>query len=115
MRPDEIYVVKGEGMPLGKRRDGFGDLYLQINIIFPDDNFLSEKGEYKTLINLLPQRPIKVPGSQQAPKDGEHRIEDDIHPVLGALESFGGEEAQNGWEDEAASDIEEPGVQCAQQ
>lgn len=115
MRPGDTLVVKGEGMPVGHRREGFGDLYLSIEVIFPDDNFLSEKGEYSKLANLLPQKPISAAGLVSAAAS-QSEMEEEIVGELGHMEDFGGD-AHTGtggeWEDEEQEG--DPGVQCNQQ
>lgn len=120
IRPNDVFVVKGEGMPIGHRKEGFGDLYLAVQIEFPDDNFLSEKGEYSTLATLLPQKPIHVVESNGASTlgGGGDMIEEDIEVESGDIDDFGGEAGQdNGdWEDDDSDDEEGgPGVQCNQQ
>ncbi|CCG81051.1 Putative uncharacterized protein [Taphrina deformans PYCC 5710] len=115
MRPGETIVVKGEGMPVGHRREGFGDLYLLVRVDFPEDNFLSEKGEYGRLSGLLPQKQIRVPESTAASPLTEP-MEEDIQGVTGNIDDFGGDAKVNGsdWTDDE-EDEAEPGVQCNQQ
>lgn len=51
LHPDQIMMVKGEGMPLGKNELGNGDLIIRFNIIFP--NKLDE-ARCKYLSKILP-------------------------------------------------------------
>lgn len=110
MRPNDTIFVQGEGMPLGHRQEGFGNLYLQVQIEFPEDNFLSEKGEYARLSTLLPQTPIKIAAAGSL---GD-QIEEDLDGVPGEIKFFGGEAKEDGWQDES-DDENETGPQCAQQ
>lgn len=111
LRPGDVIVVRGEGMPFGHRREGFGDLYLTVQVNFPDDNFLSEKGEYQNLINLLPQKPISVPEVSNAIDDSV----EDIQGEKGDIDDFGGDAKSADWEDESEEEEGGPGVQCNQQ
>jgi DnaJ family protein A protein 2 len=114
LRPGQVLVVKGEGMPLGKRRDGFGDLYLTLDIAFPKDNFMADAGKLAQLAALLPQQAEPIPGLSEKNMSLEDVEEDEVDAVEGSLDDFGGEEAQQQWQDED-DEASEPGVQCAQQ
>ncbi|KAL5615038.1 hypothetical protein BROUX41_005103 [Berkeleyomyces rouxiae] len=61
LRPNEVIRVGGEGMP-PKRGDTHGDLYLKVNIAFPNDNWIKDDASFKTLMGLLPppEAPIKA-------------------------------------------------------
>ncbi|ORY86320.1 DnaJ domain-containing protein, partial [Protomyces lactucae-debilis] len=98
LRPGQVLVVNGEGMPLGKRREGFGDLYLTVDITFPKDGFMKSPADLKSLASLLPQDPVIVPGTNKAAASTD--LEEDIDAVDGSLDEFGGEEAQQQWQDE---------------
>lgn len=112
LRPGQVIVVQGEGMPLGRRRDGFGNLYLEVDVEFPKDHFLSEKGEYGRLSNLLPPSM-----STSVPTATGDKIEESIVGAPGSMLDFGGEEARaradTEWEDDEPE--AEPGMQCNQQ
>lgn len=41
IRPGDIHRVRGEGMPIGPRRDAKGDLYIHWEIVFPEDGFIT--------------------------------------------------------------------------
>lgn len=132
-RPNDTILIKGEGMPLGHRKEGFGDLYLVVNVVFPEDNFLSERGEYAALARLLPQKPVVAPVAVAAAAaaaasnksanglaaTADHDIEEDIEGVAGNLEEFGGDarHQEEDWTDDEDDDGAHggPGVQCAQQ
>lgn len=53
IRPGNYFKFKGEGWPLSNG-DSFGDMYVQINIEFPKDNWFNEKSEITALRNILP-------------------------------------------------------------
>lgn len=110
LRPAEVILVKGEGMPLGRRRDGFGDLYLVVHVEFPRDHFLSERADYTRLTTLLPQIQNKIEHDSDAG-------EDELVGEPGSLLTFGGDEAEGpegDWDDEDEAEGE-PGMQCNQQ
>lgn len=60
MRPGQVIKVKGEGMPY-KRSDAKGDLYLIVDIQFPEDGFFTAESA-EALRKLLPppEAPIKT-------------------------------------------------------
>ncbi|BFZ54096.1 DnaJ-like protein xdj1 [Savitreella phatthalungensis] len=114
VRPDDVLVARGEGMPLGKRRDGFGDLYLVVKVDFPSDDFLSERGEYQRLAQLLPQKTLPAQ-SNGTPADPE-AIEDELDLAKANLDEFGGDYAEDeDWEDEDGAHPDPNVTQCAQQ
>jgi DnaJ homolog subfamily A member 2 len=107
IRPRDVFKVAGEGMPLGKKSDAKGDLYLDVEIDFPPDGWLSESGKVDTLANLL-----SIPSDTTAEEVPE--IVDEVIIEKADPEDFGGEEG-HGWETE--SDGESSGMpeQCATQ
>ncbi|MCH0628803.1 J domain-containing protein [Kocuria palustris] len=61
VRPGEFIKVKGEGMPHKKKHWLFnlsarGDLYIEIDVEFPADNWYLERGDVDRMRNLLPQQ-----------------------------------------------------------
>ncbi|KAK3060876.1 DnaJ-like protein xdj1, partial [Teratosphaeriaceae sp. CCFEE 6253] len=54
LRPDEILKIPGEGMPL-KRADTKGDLYLTLNVKFPEDGWLKDQAAVDRVKAVLPQ------------------------------------------------------------
>lgn len=101
LRPGETIKIVGEGMPF-KRSDAKGDLYLIIDIKFPDDGALDDNTQ-EQLRKLLPgpEEPIKADEVDEAVFE-EADIED-----FGRGDPRGG----GAWEDED----EEEGPQCATQ
>lgn len=60
MRPGQVIKIKGEGMPL-KKSDAKGDMYLIVDIQFPEDGFFTPESA-EALKKLLPppEPPIKT-------------------------------------------------------
>lgn len=61
VRPGEFIKIKGEGMPHKKKHWLFnlsarGDLYIEIIVEFPPDNWYLERGDVDKMRNLLPQQ-----------------------------------------------------------
>lgn len=59
LRPGDILKVAGEGMPQ-KRGEEKGDLYLIVNVEFPEDGWLKDDKEYDALNKLLPPPPAPI-------------------------------------------------------
>lgn len=53
LRPNQVLKVSGEGMPY-KKSDVKGDLYLVVNVQFPEDSWAQDKEAVKQLQQLLP-------------------------------------------------------------
>lgn len=53
LRPGDCIKIAGEGMPL-KRGEAKGDLYLLVDVEFPEDGWLQKDGDYDALKKLLP-------------------------------------------------------------
>jgi DnaJ family protein A protein 2 len=99
LRPGEVLKVPGEGMPI-KKSDAKGDLYLIVDIEFPEDGFFTPEVA-ATLQKMLPEAP---PAPEAEEVDNVDFEEADI-------EEIGGEEGQNAWEDDDAPQ----GAQCQTQ
>ncbi|OVF11289.1 putative DnaJ protein-like [Clavispora lusitaniae] len=60
LRPGDYLKIKGEGMPVKSRSSWFstgpkkGDMYVEVEIEFPEDNWFLEKNDVMKLANLLP-------------------------------------------------------------
>lgn len=77
IRPDEVIKIAGEGMPI-PRTDTAGDLYLNIEILFPKDGWCRETSELRKIRHILPMLPqssqdINIPQNQI--DDVEYSIE----------------------------------------
>jgi len=107
IRPKEIFKIVGEGMPIGKKSDEKGDLYLDVDIEFPQDGWMTP-----VKIDLL--RSLLSPKSTGDHANGVPEIVDDVELEIADPDEFGGDDG-GGWETE--SDGESDGVpsQCATQ
>ena len=107
LRPDQVLKVPGEGMPI-KRSDTKGDLYLVVNIDFPEDGWIKDENVVQKIKQALPS-----PGPPSKDLEAEIVDEVDFDPEAD-IDDFGGDEgrAGAGWEDD---DEEAEGPQCAQQ
>ncbi|KAI4166877.1 MAG: hypothetical protein LQ343_007670 [Gyalolechia ehrenbergii] len=103
LKPGSIIKVAGEGMP-HKKSDVRGDLYLIVNVDFPDSEWLKEGQRIEKLRDLLPK-----PGN---PIHAETVDEVDYEEKAN-LDEFGAGEQGDEWEDEDDEQSGEP--QCAQQ
>lgn len=65
LKPGMTLRVEGEGMP-HKRGEGRGDLYFQVEIVFPQDGWLKE-GTVEDLKAILP--PVVIPEATGEPID----------------------------------------------
>jgi DnaJ family protein A protein 2 len=77
LRPGQVLKVKGEGM-LYKKSDAKGDLYLIVDIEFPEDGFLSDPQAAEQLQKLLPGPlpPIQTEEVDEVQYDDEANIEE---------------------------------------
>lgn len=103
LEPGQVIKVAGEGM-YHKKSELKGDLYLVVNIKFPEHSWLEEKQVMSKLQELLPRPDAPI----------EADVVDDVgYDETASLEDFGtGAEGGDTWVDE---DEEEEGPQCAQQ
>ena len=53
LRPGDCIKVPNEGMPV-KRSEAKGDLYLIVDVEFPEDGWLKDDASYEALTKLLP-------------------------------------------------------------
>lgn len=108
IRPKEIFKIVGEGMPIGKKSDEKGDLYLDVDIEFPRDGWMTDPAKVDLLRSLLS---TKSTGDHA---NGDPEIVDDVELEIADPDEFGGEGGR-GWETE--SDGESDGVpeQCTTQ
>jgi len=102
LRPSQIIKISGEGMP-HKRSDAKGDLYLVVDIEFPEDGFFSDDTADQLRRSLPgPEPPI------QAEETDEVAFEDADIEEFGQGDPRGGGE----WEDDEEG---AEGPQCATQ
>ncbi|KAL8968784.1 MAG: hypothetical protein Q9183_002307 [Haloplaca sp. 2 TL-2023] len=105
LKPGSVIKVAGEGMP-HKKSDLRGDLFLIVNIDFPDRQWLIQDQHMAKIKELLPKSEDPIQSETVDEVDYEHADLDDF-----AAEEQGGDAAQ--WEDEDEEDG--AGPQCAQQ
>jgi len=108
LRPGQVIKVVGEGMPY-KKSDLKGDLYLTVDIRFPDDEWLRDEKVTSQLQKLLP--PPRKPIHAETVDEVEH---DDT----AKMEGFGLSDSGQAWVDD--NDDDEAGghpqhAQCPQQ
>lgn len=101
----QILKVAGEGMP-NKRFGGHGDLYLTVNVKFPNETWKPSPATLSKLQELLPkpEPPIEAATVDQVTFDPKANIED-----FGARDANGG----SAWMDEDEDD--EEAATCAPQ
>ncbi|KAK9448445.1 uncharacterized protein V1518DRAFT_418986 [Limtongia smithiae] len=113
VRPGDILLIRGEGMPIkgALHHSRRGDLYLDIEIEFPRDNWFLEHGELRKLEDLLsfPARETTATEAPDKKGHGSSAVVDDVEFKItrsaaefglndGLGSGNGGEE--NDWEDE---------------
>ena len=106
IRPQEVLKVNGEGMP-HKRGDAKGDLFLIVNIEFPENGFFQDPDALETLRKILPGPPPPVEAAEVDEVDYDSDAD---------MDEFGGAEGPGGsaWVDDDDEEAE-GGPQCAQQ
>lgn len=102
LSPGQVLKVSGEGMPI-KRSDSKGDLYLVVNVNFPEENWKPSPEMLEKIKQVLP--------SPEPPITAETVDEVEFDPK-GNMEEFGDAQGGSAWADE--DDEEEP-AQCAAQ
>jgi DnaJ family protein A protein 2 len=89
LRPGEVLKVPGEGMPM-KKTDAKGDLYLVVEIAFPEDGHFTDPAAIETLRSLLPGPPPAI----------ETEETDEVEFEVADIDDIGGQEGHDEWEDE---------------
>ncbi|KAL4911949.1 hypothetical protein BDW62DRAFT_195812 [Aspergillus aurantiobrunneus] len=104
LSPGQVLKVPGEGMPI-KRSDSRGDLYLIVNVKFPDEQWKPSAAVLERLKEMLPKPDARI----------EADVVDEVeYDPKANVEDFGTQDPSGGsaWED----DEEEGGTtQCATQ
>lgn len=108
LRPGQVLKIPGEGMPM-KRSDAKGDLYLVIEIEFPEDGWLKNDAALQKIKEALP--PTEV-SNKPVPEEIE-----EVEAIYDAdMDEFGAgsddPRAGNQWEDDEEGG---EGPQCATQ
>lgn len=110
IKPGMLKRVPHEGMPIYKRSDDHGDLYIQFDVEFPENMYASPE-QIKAIEGILPKPPTPM-------KSSDFDIVDECALIPGEMESFGKTgRSQNAYEeDEEESDEDEHGgISCTQQ
>lgn len=110
LRPDQILKITGEGMPI-KRSDARGDLYLTVNVNFPEDGWLETQAAVDKVRAVLPEpEPVSY-----KPGETPEMIDEVYFETVENMEEFGAGsgDPRSGaeWED----DEEGAQAQCATQ
>lgn len=122
IRPDDVRIIRNEGMPTHRQPYNKGDIFIRFEIVFPEGakwNMNAEK--IKQLENILPARSAL---SSQAPAAGS--VVDEVNFVemsgsesrqqqSGRKNAHAHRHAHDEDEDEDMNGGAQPGVQCAQQ
>lgn len=108
LRPGQVLKIPGEGMPI-KRSDAKGDLYLQVDIEFPEDGWLKNDAALQKVKDTLP--------AAQSSNEKHDEVEEVEIEYDADMEDFGagsGDPRAGGaeWEDDEEA---EGGPQCATQ
>ena len=103
LKPGTVIKVSGEGMPY-KKSELRGDLYLIINVDFPDANWLRQNDRMKKLEDLLPKPTDPIQADTVDDVDYTKNVD---------INSFGAGNEGDQWEDEDEDDGAQ--AQCAQQ
>lgn len=103
LSPGQVLKVPGEGMPM-KRTDARGDLYLVVDVKFPDSKWKPTPAMVEKLKEVLPKPDAPIVANP---------VDEVEYDPAGSIEDFGAQDEQGGsnWEDE---EDDEP-AQCAAQ
>ncbi|KAL9612518.1 MAG: hypothetical protein Q9167_002903 [Letrouitia subvulpina] len=106
LKPGSVIKVAGEGMPQ-KKSEAKGNLYLVIQIDFPEPGWLEQNQRAKKLQEILPKQTDTI----------HTDIVDEVeYDETATLSSFGmNSEDQDGWEDDNDDDGDATEAQCTQQ
>ena len=106
LKPKQLLKVEGEGMPV-KKSETNGDLYLIVEVIFPEDDWLQDESLTSKLNEMLPQEPPKIEA------EAVDEVEYDQDAEIEQIGSGGGQGGE--WEDEDEEEDGVHGAQCRQQ
>ena len=108
LRPGQVLKVPGEGMPI-KKADHKGDLYLVVDIEFPEDGWIKDEAAVQRIRSALPG-----PNPVESMPEEVDEVEVEFEAELEEFGAGSGDPRAGGgqWEDE---DEEEGGPQCATQ
>jgi DnaJ family protein A protein 2 len=72
------------------RRDAKGDLFLVVDVLFPEDGFFTDPPALEGLRKLLPGPPPAIEADET----------DEVPFEIADIDDIGGQEAHNAWEDD---------------
>ncbi|KAG9853524.1 aspartate aminotransferase, partial [Aureobasidium melanogenum] len=107
LRPGEILKIAGEGMPI-KRSDAKGDLYLIVDVVFPEDGWIKDEATIQKIRDVLPKT-----GAEDIKAEEVDEVDFEVVKDMDDFGAGSGDPRAAEWED----DFEEEGeaAQCAQQ
>ncbi|KAL8798821.1 MAG: hypothetical protein Q9182_006365 [Xanthomendoza sp. 2 TL-2023] len=106
LNPKSVIKVPGEGMPY-KKSELRGDLYLIVNVDFPDSDWLKQDGRMEKLKALLPKPTDSITAET---------VDEVEYEEAASIGGFGAGNEGDQWEDDEDDEEEEGGQpQCAQQ
>lgn len=116
IKPDEVRIIEGEGMPEYKRPFSKGDLYVQFELIFPPPNWADE-ATIKKLESILPARSVMQLESDVTEEVHLKKIDPTKRRNQGQRGSSHHPHGHRGpaYEDDDEDARGGPGVQCHQQ
>ncbi|KAG8970252.1 hypothetical protein FRC03_010442 [Tulasnella sp. 419] len=106
IKPGDSIVVAAEGMPIYKRSDQKGDLYIQFEVDMPPDGWL-QGVDVKSLEQLLPPKKADL-----VPRPA---IVDEVQYKSSDIENFGKNDDDDDDEENWTDDDEEGGPECRTQ
>ncbi|MCJ1396839.1 hypothetical protein MMC11_000029 [Xylographa trunciseda] len=105
-KPGQTFKIAGEGMPI-KRTGLTGDLYLTVNVVFPDDGWSPDQNMITSFVKAQP--PSQEPIVADTVEDVEYDDKADIHQIKISDSRINEDD-----EDDEAADLD-GAPQCAQQ
>lgn len=112
IKPDEVMIVMGEGMPQHKRSFTKGDLYVQFEVKFPARDWTDEKTIAK-LKDILPKPTVAGMDIDDPSKITNVALKQSDGKKSGKSRNAYDEDGEEDWEDERSQ--QRQGVQCHQQ
>jgi DnaJ family protein A protein 2 len=108
LRPGQVLKIEGEGMPM-KKTDAKGDLYLVVDIQFPEDGWLKNDAAVQKIKDALP-----APEHEEKKHEEIEEVQVDFDADMDEFGAGSGDPRAGGqeWEDEEDG---EGGPQCATQ
>jgi DnaJ homolog subfamily A member 2 len=106
IRPKDVFKIVGEGMPVGKKSDEKGDLYLDVDIEFPIDGWLTDPTKVDLLRSLLPT------GATGDHANSVPEVVDEVDLEVADPDDYDG---ATGWETESYGESDGVPEQCTTQ